>query len=286
MNVVRHIGWIGLVFSTMGVVPVTLRGQTASASATGTISGTVVDPAGVAAARVAVQAQGADGNAHRATTDSAGRFTLPDLPAGAYDISVTVPGLRAYQRKGVQVTASSMSKVDVRLEEGTQLSTLGEDSRGIAADAARHAPPAGPTPRTIDGKPDLSGVWWSPVTVDPGRPEWLPAAQQTAAARQANNRKDSPQVHCLPSAVLRRGPLVAFVQSSRTIVEISDDDSPGFHLIYLNGRQHPKEPDWLWYGDSVGRWDGDTLVVDRVHFVDEVWLDQEAHPHSRQLHVV
>jgi len=86
--------------------------------------------------------------------------------------------------------------------------------------------------------------------------------------------------------VTRVGPLYQFVQSRAYLVMISDDDSPGFHQIYLDGRQHPKEPDPLWYGNSIGHWEGDTLVVDRVNFEEQVWLDQEAHPHSDRLHVI
>ena len=97
--------------------------------------------------------------------------------------------------------------------------------------------------------------------------------------------KDSPQAHCLPNAVTRIGPLYEFVQAKAFLVMISDDDSPGFHQIYLDGRPHPKEPDPLWYGHSIGHWDGDTLVVDRVNFEEQVWLDQGAHPHSDQLHI-
>jgi hypothetical protein len=123
------------------------------------------------------------------------------------------------------------------------------------------------------------------VTTEPGKPEWLPQAQKVAAERAANNRIDSPQVRCLPAGVLRRGPLIEFVQSKSVVIEMSDDDSPGFHHIYL-GRQHPQEPDPLWYGDSIGRWDGDTLVVDRINFVDDVWLDADGHPHSEKLHIV
>jgi hypothetical protein len=55
-----------------------------------------------------------------------------------------------------------------------------------------------------------------------------------------------------------------------------------FHKVLL-GRQHPKEPDPGRYGHSIGHWDGDTLVVDRVNFEEQVWLDQEAHPHSDKL---
>ena len=42
----------------------------------------------------------------------------------------------------------------------------------------------------------------------------------------------------------------------------------------------------LWYGDSIGHWEDDTLVVDRVTFNERVWLDQGAHPHSDKLHVI
>jgi hypothetical protein len=254
-------------------------------SGRGTIAGMVRDPIGEAAAKIVVQAKSSDGAVVRATSETTGKYTL-DLPAGLYDISATMPGMRAFDRKSVKVDASSTVVLDIRFEEGTQLSTLGEDAAGAAADRARHAPPSGPTPRTADGKPDFSGVWWAPVTTDPGKPEWLPVAQKVAADRQANNRKDSPQVRCLPSAVLRRGPLVEFVQSKAVMIEMTDDDSPGFHHIYLAGHQHPKEPDALWYGDSVGHWEGDVLVVDRVNFVEDVWLDGDGHPHTDKLHVI
>jgi hypothetical protein len=258
----------------------------AQSPATGSIAGTVRDPVGAVAPQVTVQARSTDGQvARRGSSDRSGKYTVADLPPGTYDVSVNVPGLRGYQQKNVTVQAARATTLDIRLEEGTQLSTLGEDSRGIAADIARHAPPTGAAPRTSEGRPDLSGVWWSPQTVDPGKPEWLPNATKVAAERAANNRKDSPQVRCLPPPVLRRGPLIEFVQSKSTLIEMSDDDSPGFHHIYL-GRGHPKEPDLLWYGDSVGHWEGDTLVVDRINFVEDVWLDQEAHPHSDKLHVI
>ena len=253
----------------------------------GTISGVVSDPLGGAMARATVQAKNIESGTVQKTTSSAdGKYKLGDLPPGEYDVSVVVPGLAGFLRKGVRVQAGQTAALDVRMLEGSQLSALGEDSAAIAADQKRHAPPSGPAPRTGDGKPDLSGVWWSPMTVDPGKPEWLPFAQKIAKERADNNRKDSPQARCLPSPVLRLGPLYEVVQSKAFMVIISDDDSPGFHQIYLDGRGHPKEPDPLWYGHSVGHWEGDTLVVDRVNFEDGVWLDQEAHPHTDKLHVI
>jgi hypothetical protein len=252
----------------------------------GSITGTVTDPFGRIARNATVQGKNAaSGAVSKATTSANGSYTLADLPAGSYDITVNVPGLRGFEKKALAVQAAKATAFDIRLQEGTQLSTLGEDTEAILADQKKHLPPAGAAPRTADGKPDLSGVWWSPVVTDPGKPEWTAYAVKIAQDRQSNNRKDSPQAHCLPSAVVRRGPLYEFVQSKDIIVEISDDDSPGFHQIYV-GKSHPREPDPLWYGDSIARWEGDTLVIDRVNFEEGVWLDQDAHPHSDKLHVI
>src|SRR5579863_2065676 len=256
-------------------------------SGTGKIQGTVSDPVGAILANAPVQAKNADtGAVYKAASTAKGTYSLADLPAGKYEVTVAIPGLKNFSKKNVTVLAAKTEPLDIRLEETTQLSTLGEDTLAIQADAKKHAPPSGPTPRTVDGKPDLSGTWWSPRTVDPGKPEWLPFAEATAKQRADNNRKDSPQARCLPSPVLRLGPVYALVQSAGMMVEISDDDSPGFHQIYLDGRTHPKDPMVGWYGHNVGHWEGDTLVIDRIGFNDVGWLDQEAHPHSEKLHVV
>jgi len=260
---------------------------TAATAPTGSISGTLYDSIGDPIENNTVQAKNADSGAvFKATTTAAGKYTLAGLPPGAYDVTAAVPGLRAFEKKGVAVQASQAASLDIRLGDTTQLNTLGEDRFRIAADAKRHAPPSGPTPRTYDGKPDLSGVWWQPRTVDPGKPDWLPSALAIQKQRQAGNNMDSPQAHCLPSGPLRNGPLWQFVQSKDFLVYISDDESPGFHQVYLDGRAHPADPNPQWYGHSVGHWDGDTLVVDRVAFDPRVWLDIEAHPHSDKLHII
>jgi hypothetical protein len=58
-----------------------------------------------------------------------------------------------------------------------------------------------------------------------------------------------------------------------------------FHVIPTDGRLHPKDPDPTWMGNSVGSWDGDTLVIDTTGFNDKTNLDTVGHPHSDQLHV-
>ena len=229
-------------------------GQTVNPNDRGTISGMVRDPGGAALADATVQAKNAQtGSVSKAVSGAAGKYTLADVAAGTYDISVAVPGVKAFEQKGVTVAAAKTLELNIKLEEGTQLSSLGEDTLAIAADRKRHHPPSGPTPRTTDGKPDLSGVWWSPVTVEPGNAEWLPGAQATAKQRLDNNAIESPQARCLPSPVTRLGPLFELAQTKQFVVVISDDESPGFHQIHLDRSAHPKEPDIdLWYGDSIG----------------------------------
>ena len=253
----------------------------------GAIAGSVVDPAGRGFAGATVQAKNTQtGATAKAVTTAGGKYSLPDLHAGAYEVSVALQGVRPFERKGVAVEAAKTAELLIKLEEGTQLSTLGEDPLAVIADRKRHNPPSGPTPRTVDGKPDLSGVWWSPVTTEPGTAEWLPAAQATAKRRMDNNSVESPQAHCLPSPVVRLGPLFELAQTKNVMVIISDDESPGFHQIHLDRRAHPEEADRdLWYGDSIGHWEDDTLVVDRVSFNEGIWMDQAAHPHSDKLHV-
>jgi len=258
-----------------------------SSAPTGAITGTLFDSNGDPIDNNAVQAKNSESGAvFKATSSGKGTYTLADLPPGTYEVSAAAPGLTAFEKKGVAVEASQTVALDVHLGDTTQLNTLGEDRLRVTEDNKRHTAPSGPTPHTPDGKPDLSGVWWQPRTVDPGKPEFLPAALAIQKQRRENNGKDSPQAHCLPSGPLRNGPLFELVQGKDYLVNISDDESPGFHQIYLDGRGHPADPNPAWYGHSIGRWDGDTLVVDRVGFDSRVWLDQEMHPHSDKLHVI
>ena len=59
-----------------------------------------------------------------------------------------------------------------------------------------------------------------------------------------------------------------------------------YRQIFMDGRAHPPDPDPTWYGHSIGRWDGDTLVVDTVGFNDKFWFDFRGHPHTERLRTV
>jgi len=269
----------------LGLAAATAMAQ--NSATTGAIAGTLFDSLGDPVDHNEIQAENAETHAvFKATTSAKGKYVLDGLPPGKYYVVASAPGLKPFIMKGVVVKASLTLRFDIHLADSTQLNTLGEDRLRITEDIKRDKPPSGPVPRTPDGKPDLSGVWWQPDTVDPGKPEFLPGAMAIQRQRSEANSKDSPQARCLPSAPLRNGPLWEFVQSKDFLVYISDDESPGFHQIYLGGRSHPADPNPAWYGHSIGRWDGDTLVVDRVGFDPRVWLDIEGHPHSDKLHIV
>jgi hypothetical protein len=59
-----------------------------------------------------------------------------------------------------------------------------------------------------------------------------------------------------------------------------------WRAIFTDGRDHPKDPNPSFLGDSIGHWDGDTLVIDVIGFNDRTWLDQDGHPHTESLHVI
>ena len=75
------------------------------------------------------------------------------------------------------------------------------------------------------------------------------------------------------------------VQSPREVIMLFEWDSLR-HQIFTDGRAHDTALGPLWMGDSIGHWEGDTLVADTVNFNDKTWLDRMGHPHSEALHVV
>ncbi len=148
--------------------------------------------------------------------------------------------------------------------------------------------PTGPTPRTTDGKPSLSGVWNSPNMGDMGGPLPLqPWAQKVAEERKKNNEKDDPEAKCLPGGVPRISPYpMKIVQTPDLIVMLFEGNVHSYRQFFLDGRGHDKTLDPSFMGESIAHWDGDTLAVDTVNFNDRTWLSSgSAAPHTEQLHV-
>jgi hypothetical protein len=182
---------------------------------------------------------------------------------------------------------------------------------------------AAPAPRGPDGKPDLSGIWqvestpraemerlfggfvapqalgddpgtFSKYMVDilvdvPANESLLrPEAAALFRQRRASFRTDRPMANCLPAGV----PAVALlprpfrIVHARTFIAMLHEGDGTFRQIHLDGRTHPKDPTPTWLGYSVGRWDGDRLVVETQGFNDKTWLDLQGHGHSEALRVV
>jgi len=254
----------------------------------GTIIGTVVDSDGQAVADAQIQATNRNTKAVYKTAGSAqGQYTLAALPPGGYDVSINAPGFNVYNRQNVSVGATEPLRLDIRLLE-YQLGTLGDGREFRAQLTTPHPAPTGPTPRTADGKPDLSGVWYAQRTVDPGKPEPLPWAEALLRERAANNSKDAPGARCLPRGVTNAGALFPYklVQTPSLLVMLFEDDNPSHRQVFLDGRGHPKDPNPMWMGHSIGHWEGDTLVIDTVGFDERSWLDMAGHAHTEMMRVI
>jgi hypothetical protein len=163
-------------------------------------------------------------------------------------------------------------------------------------------------PRTPDGHPDLQGIWQVLTTAawdiqDHAASLGVPAGagvvvgnevpyQDWARTRKrenfANRLTADPDRRCYLSGVPRITymPHPFQIVQSRDKVNILYEYNHTLRHIHLTGLAHPEGPLEWWMGDSRGRWEGDTLVVDVVHFTDQTWLDRAGNFHSEALRVV
>jgi hypothetical protein len=149
------------------------------------------------------------------------------------------------------------------------------------------AGPSGPAPRMPDGKVDLQGVWTPANFSNTGGPfDLQPWAAALMKERRDNLSKDDPEGFCLPAGVPRISPFPQkTVQTPALLVILEEGNVHSYRQIFLDGRGHSGQ-DQLWMGDSIGKWDGDTLVVDTVGFNDKTWITGQGVPHTDKLHVV
>ena len=259
----------------------------AFAQNTGTISGTVLDLSGNVVAKAPIQATNlATKSVYQVASSDKGSYALAGLPAGAYNLAVAAPGYNLYTEQNLVVRGAQTLTFDVHLTD-FQLGTLGDGVEFRIDQLTPHVTPKGPAPRTLAGKPDLTGTWYAQRTVDPGKPEPLPWARKLLDQRAANNFKEAPGAHCLTRGITAAGALFPYelVQTPSRLVMLFEDDMPSHRTVYLDGRGHPKDPNPDWMGHSIGHWEGDTLVVDTIGFNDKSWLDNVGHPHTERLHV-
>ena len=230
-------------------------------------------------------------------SEKTGEFEFAVLPAGSYDLTAPFGGAlyQTYNEKGVMVKAGEPLRKKIVLGWGMNLGTIGDAPDVLIRDMARKAlsMPPQPAPKMPDGKPDFTGVWVNyggfpegggggggrgpQVALQPWAAEKLKQMQAAGPAGPQGSRI------CLPSAQPGWGHVFKFVQASSTLIHMAEESTPGFRQIFLDGRGHPDVWNPAWQGHSIGKWEGDTLVVDTVGFNDQV---QAGPIHSDQLHVV
>jgi hypothetical protein len=162
-----------------------------------------------------------------------------------------------------------------------------------------------PTPRSADGTPDLSGIWevvGDQVMPTDGRirskyiynlaadlPEGAPL-QPWARALYEERRKalgvGAPSERCLPhgipDAMLTRTLPFKIVQTPAVTIILFEEFN-NWRQVFTDGRPLPVDPQPAWLGYSIGRWDGDTFVIETAGFNDRSWLDANGMPHTEAL---
>ena len=156
-----------------------------------------------------------------------------------------------------------------------------------------------PPRRTADGKVDLSGFWMPldavkhllnlAADLPAGSVPLLPAAEAVYKERIETNGKDHPGVRCWPSGIPEKNNIpdgVKVVQTPDVMLHLHESRTI-YRQIFTDGRSHPKnDPQPTWMGYSIGKWEGDTFVVDTVGFNGKTWLDMRGLPASDALHVI
>lgn len=162
--------------------------------------------------------------------------------------------------------------------------------------AEEHTGPAQPTPRTARGKPDLSGYWKGSRSTRPigniGKdlPGFkLPLTPAGDAALKYNlTQTVDPEALCILGGIPRHS------ASALPFEIVQNDDRVVFLYFYsyfrsipLDGRKHASDPDPTFFGDKVGHWEGDSLVIDSIAFKDnQIWIDENANPQSEAMHAI
>lgn len=267
-----------------------IRGQTDS----GSLAGAITYPDGSVAGKAPIRLQNKQtGAVLRIISSGNGLFSITGLAPGIWEFSVSVPCC-AYAKftKDINIERGKTAELSARLVETINGSTLGDDPGRLAAlIVQRNKVATAPTPRTRQGKPDLSGVWVITDDPFPQLPEVMPWVDAIVKQRAAGLGKDHPHNHCLPGSPpvpASSTPFIAKMVQTPGLIVMLFEDNPGFRQIFIDGRSHPANFDPSWLGHSIGKWDGDTLVVDTVGFNDRVWIGppQGIFPHTGKLHLI
>jgi hypothetical protein len=197
---------------------------------------------------------------------------------------------------------------------------FGPPATSYAIEASRYPDAASkPTPKMADGHPDLNGVWHhffgglvgkvgensfvidfansvprstaggapAPQAKPDPNPEYKSQFVAKVKFLNDNQVKEDHTLHCMPPGVPRIGPPQEIVQTSKQLVFLYADLTGNHWRVIPLGGHHSTDPEAeaTYNGDSVAKWDGDTLVVDVIRLTDDTWLADNGFYHSPKLHV-
>jgi len=203
------------------------------------------------------------------------RYRIPCL--------VTVVGVYV----GAFLLLSSLSIAQQRGDAPAPAAAGQRGARGGAA--AGRGTPTGPPPRDSQGRADLSGMWMSGgfggQRSDPV--PYTPEAQQKVREFQSRQNIDDPMGLCLLVGIPRiySMPMPFRIIQMPNEVIFLHEAFRGIRIVPTDGRPHPADMEPAYLGDSVGHWEGDTLVIDVRSFNDRTWLGYGATHHTDQLQI-
>jgi hypothetical protein len=189
---------------------------------------------------------------------------------------------------------------------------LGYPTPGIPRLASGAPDLKAPAPRTPEGKPDFSGIWFANVpakdyckekdcvqeermareqinlgiNMKGGLPytEW---SREQMVKRRANGEREDPHTYCKPPNYPRAWTLpqhTKIIQTPNEMVMLHEFNA-AYREVYLDGRPLPQDPNPTWNGYSTGHWEGDTLVIETNGIRDDMWLDIQGSPITESAHL-
>ena len=229
-------------------------------------------------------------------------------PQGQGDLApplVPMPWETNYVMAIVREGYGQMPPISTRELDDQEVAQAVEYLRSVGETPAMQG--GGQGPRAADGHPDLSGIWqvvnsasWNleAHNAADGEPAGLSVVvgdtipyQPWAATQKQENYENRLTADPMRQCFLAGVPRITYMPFPFQIIQTPDhmvityELAHAVRIIYTDGSPHPL-PNDFWMGDSRGRWDGDTFVVDTTHFNDRTWFDAAGNFHSTALHVV
>jgi len=171
-------------------------------------------------------------------------------------------------------------------------------SVALAQNAGRPAAAASSAP--FDPR-DFSGIWGGQQFEGPnrqlmrGEPPMTPESLAQYKSEKTifstpmvdGPENTDPMLKCEPASVPRVYALAHVVQLAHTAkpnaLVFLHQAYRNYRIVYLDGRKHPSHPEGTWFGDSIGRWEGNTLVIETINFNGRSWIDAQGHPTSDRM---